>query len=169
MQSRSGTLASRLEQFAARHDSVSLDSLRGLVEAAGLQTLAIHSLAISDDPEADLALVEPLIAAASALGAPYLHCGVRSPLSDPVTTSARRIARRARESDVDLAIEFLPFLPVASIADTRAIVRACEEVGYDGAVGLELLSEESRGRSPREVAGEVLRASLPYWDGSQLA
>lgn len=224
---------------AAQRDSISLAELGKVVESARLQTLAIHSLGISGSADVDTAAAEPLLVAARELSAPYLHCGVTAEVDDELLESVKRIATRARECGVALAIEFLPFLPVASIAETRAVVEACEdagagmvvdswhffhgpdgweeleslepaeiayvqfddhpalesrdilaettmrrvlpglgefdlhrfaqvfhEMGWQGVVGLELLSEESRNRPPGEVALELMRASQPYWNGN---
>ena len=222
----------------AQRDSISLAELEKAVEGARLKTLAVHSLGISGSTEVDMAAAEQLLLAAMELGAPYLHCGVTGEVDSELRKSVKRIATRARECGVALAIEFLPFLPVASIADTRAIIEACEddgpgmvvdswhffhgpdsweelqslkpseiayvqfddhpalesrdilaettmrrvlpglgefdldrfaqvfhEMGWQGIVGLELLSEESRNRPPGEVALELMRSSQPYWDG----
>lgn len=221
---------------AAQRESVSLSDLREEVEAAHLQTLAIHSVGISGDAGVDLATAEPLILTAKELNAPYLHCGVTAAVDGQLRKSVKQIATRARECGVALAIEFLPFLPVASMAATRAVVQACEDegagmvvdswhffhgpdgwdeleslrpseiayvqfddhpplqshdlleettmrrvlpgrgefdlhrftqtfrkVGWQGVVGLELLSEESRKRPPAEVSLELMRSSEPYW------
>jgi len=229
--------ASLLE--VATQDDGSLLGLATAIERADLGALAVHSVAISDDADADQRLAAPLIAAAEALGAPYLHCGVRSEPGDGVFESTRRLSAFARESGVSLAIEFLPFLPVASISDARRIVEACEDTragmvidswhfffgpdgwpeleslaaseiayvqfddhpalqsedllnetterrvlpgsgefdltrfsrtlldaGYDGAVGLEHLSHQSRQRPPRDVATELIQASRRYWEAT---
>lgn len=224
---------------SAQRQSVSPADIREAVAGANLQTLAVHSLGISGNVDVDLATAEPLLMAAKELKAPYLHCGVTAKVDDRLRKAVRQVAARARECGVALAIEFLPFLPVASISDTRSVIESCEdagagivvdswhffhgpdswdeleslrpseiayvqfddhpplrsrdildettkrrvlpgrgefdlhrfarvfqEIGWEGIVGLELLSEESRNRPPGEVARELIEESKPYWRGT---
>lgn len=112
---------------AAAAQSQPQSAIRTAVDSAGLRTLAIHSLAITGDAERDAATAAPLISAACDLGALYLHCGVTAGVDDRVRASTRRVASLARDSDVSMAIEFLPFLPVDTIATARTVVEACED------------------------------------------
>ena len=95
------------------------------VADAGLRTLSIHSLGITNDSATDSDLAKPLLAAASELRAPYLACGISSPVDSAVLDNVASLGELAGEYDAVLAIEFLPFLPVSSIGQTRDAIRQC--------------------------------------------
>ena len=128
-------------QAAASHgyDSISLDmptvdyyvanggSLSGLradMDAAGVKLLALHSLAISADMDEVDRLTRPLLAACEALGAGYLHAGVTAPVDSTVVAATRHAGNMCESAGIGFAIEFLPFLPVATIGQTRDLLRA---------------------------------------------
>ncbi|HPG24816.1 MAG: sugar phosphate isomerase/epimerase [Spirochaetaceae bacterium] len=110
------------EQAAGR----SIASLRRRVEQAGLRVLAVHALALSDDLESTSAAARALAPAAAELGAPWVQAGATSPIGPALYASTRAAASIVGAAGARLAIEFLPFLPVASIADTRALVAETE-------------------------------------------
>lgn len=106
-----------------------LAALRRRVEDAGLRPLGIHALAIGDDVAAAVAGVEPLAEAAEALGAPWIQVGGTAPLGSALVEATNAVAARARAAGAALAVEFLPFLPIASIDDTRRWLAAVEAPG----------------------------------------
>ena len=54
-------------------------------------------------------------------------------------------------------------LPGRGEFDLHRFTQTFRKVGWQGVVGLELLSEESRKRPPAEVSLELMRSSEPYW------
>ena len=215
----------------------SLASLRRLVENEGLRTLAIHALTLGADPVAAAAQCRPLAEAAEALGAPYVQAGSIAPLGPALFEATDIAARILREAGAALAIEFLPFIEIASIEQTRELLRATEtaagglvvdtwhffhgpddwaeleglsadeivylqfddhpplqsqdllfettqrrvypgegtfalprfvatmqSIGFDGIVGLELLSAAHRARPVEEVAHTLLEKSRRFWN-----
>jgi sugar phosphate isomerase/epimerase len=111
-----------IDYFIA-HDGP-IDLLRANLDAHGLKMLAVHSLSISNDVDAVEAMARSAVAIGRVLGARYLHGGVISPVDDRVIEATRRAQALCRQAGLGLAIEFLPFLPVASIAQTRALLDA---------------------------------------------
>jgi sugar phosphate isomerase/epimerase len=114
---------------AYRATGATLPALRRLVEGEGLSVLAVLSIAIGDDAaaarEAALALAE----AAGVLGARYVHVGGTAPLGPALLEATNAAARVCAEANAVLAVEFLPFLPIASIADARAMIASAETKG----------------------------------------
>ena len=215
----------------------SLSGLRAQLDKAGVRLLALHSLAVNADMDEVDRLTRPLVAACAALGAAYLHAGVTAPVDAAVIAATRQAGMMCADSGIGFALEFLPFLPVATIQQTRDLLAAAglskkglvidtwhffngpddwpelesvsvEEiayvqfndhaplavgadvvfettqrrllpgegsfdlkrfastlraVGFDGAVGPEILSEESRRLSMDEAARRIMETSKPYW------
>ncbi len=223
-----------IEYFIA-HDGP-IDLLKANLDANGLTMLALHSLSISDDVESVKALTRAAVATCRVLGAQYLQAGVISPVDDRVIEATRRAHELCRDAGIGFAIEFLPFLPVATIAQTRALLKAAriagrnfvidtwhffngpddwtelerldadeiayvqfndhgplvsddlldetihrrlmpgegifdlarfarviQAVGYDGVVGIEILSRTTREQPVRQVAQQAMDSSRPYW------
>lgn len=101
----------------------SLSGLRGELDAAGVGLLALHSLAISGDMDEVDSLTRPLVAACKALGAAYLHAGVTAPVDAAVIAATRHAGTMCAQAGIGFAIEFLPFLPVATIQQTRDLLK----------------------------------------------
>jgi|JI10StandDraft_1071094.scaffolds.fasta_scaffold77425_3 sugar phosphate isomerase/epimerase len=215
----------------------SLSGLRAELDKAGVKLLALHSLAVSADLDEVDRLTRPLVAACTALGAEYLHAGVTAPVDHAVIVATRHAGQMCSDSGIGFAIEFLPFLPVASIQQTRDLLSSAglskkglvidtwhffngpddwaelesvgaDEIayvqfndhaplasgadvlfettqrrllpgegafdlkrfaatlraaGFDGVVGPEILSEESRRFSMDEAARRIMETSGPYW------
>lgn len=218
-----------------------LSSLRTLMADSGVDMLALHSLAISDDRARTLSLAQEAIAFARAMGARFLHAGVVTPPDDHITAITRDVAEMCAASNMELAIEFLPFLPLASIAQTHDLLDAAgltgrnfiidswhffngpdyqnddgwaalacipasriayvqfadhgplesddllyettqkrvipgtghfdlkrfvdtlREGGFDGIVGPEMLSSQAREMPIKQVARQLMAATIPYW------
>jgi sugar phosphate isomerase/epimerase len=85
--------------------------------------LAIHALSLSEDAAAVEAEAERLARMGVELGAHYLQCGATRPVAASAE-GARRAQAVAARAGLALALEFLPFLPVASIAAARALAAA---------------------------------------------
>lgn len=224
-----------IEHYCAHGGSLS--GLRTELDKAGVGLLALHSLAINADLDEVDRLTRPLVAACAALGADYLHAGVTAPVDEAVIAATRHAGALCTESGIGFAIEFLPFLPVATIGQTRDLLAAAgldkkglvidtwhffngpdewaelesvsaDEIayvqlndhaplvagadvlfettqrrllpgegsfdltrfaatlraaGFDGAIGPEILSEESRRFSMDEAARRIMETSRPYW------
>ena len=114
---------------AYRAGGESFATLRRLVDDEGLRTLAIHAAALGDDVEAAISDCKPLAEAAAALDAPYLQGGGVAPLGEALFEATSAAARVAREADALLAIEFIPFLEIASIEQTRELLRSADAEG----------------------------------------
>ena len=99
-------------------------SLRAELAAFGVKLLAVHSLAVGGDIDEVEKLAKPVVEACHALGAHFLHAGVVAPVDDQVIAATRHAGRMCEAVGVGFAVEFLPFLPVASIAQTRDLLRA---------------------------------------------
>jgi sugar phosphate isomerase/epimerase len=106
-----------------------LTDLRRLVEDEGLSIPAVHSIAIGDDVRAAREAARPLAEAANVLGARYVHAGGTAPLGAALLEATNAAASVVREAGAVLAVEFLPFLSIASIADARAIIAGAEASG----------------------------------------
>jgi sugar phosphate isomerase/epimerase len=107
----------------------SLASLRSLVESENLRTLSIHSAAIGADTQAAVEACQPLAEAAEMLGAPYIHVGGVAPVGEALIDATNAVARLARAAGAAVAIEFLPFLDIASIEHCRSLLRAADAEG----------------------------------------
>lgn len=106
-----------------------LGALRRLVEDEGLSVPAVHSIAIGDDLAAAREAALPLAEAASVFGARYVHVGGTAPLGPALIAATNAVAVVCAQANAVLAVEFLPFLPIASIADSRAMIASAEARG----------------------------------------
>jgi sugar phosphate isomerase/epimerase len=111
-----------VEDYCSQGGSLSL--LRAELDRAGVRLLALHSLAVSADRDEVDRLTRPLVAACAILGAEYLHAGVTALVDDAVIAAARHVGQMCAEAGIGVAIEFLPFLPVATIQQTRDLLAA---------------------------------------------
>jgi sugar phosphate isomerase/epimerase len=93
---------------AWRANGATLGALRRLVEDEGLSIPAVHSIAV---------------------GARHVHVGGTAPLGPALLEATNAAAVVCRQADAVLAVEFLPFLPIASIADARAMIVSAETRG----------------------------------------
>lgn len=106
-----------------------IETLRDAIETHGLKMLAVHSLAINDDIAGIETLARSAVEIGIKLGAAYLHGGVIAPIDDKVIEATRRADRICRDGGQELAMEFLPFLPLASIGQTHALLAAAGVTG----------------------------------------
>ena len=221
--------------YFVKHDG-SLADLGNDLKQHDVSLLAVHSLAIGRDVDAVARLTEAALNIGSALDARYLHAGVTAEADANVVSATRRAGTMCRERGLGFAVEFLPFLPVASIEQTRSLLAAAgiggrnlvvdswhffhgpddwpqlealsadeiayvqfddhpplasnnlflettqsrvmpgqgtfdlvrfantlQSLGYDGVVGPEILSAETRNRSMDSVAQEIMTTTKPYW------
>jgi sugar phosphate isomerase/epimerase len=101
-----------------------LSALRKQVEKAGLRVLALHSVALNEDRAATISATEAFRPALAELGASWVQVGATSPIGPQLFESTRAAAGIVAQEGARLAIEFLPFLPVASIEQTRSLIEA---------------------------------------------
>jgi sugar phosphate isomerase/epimerase len=118
---------SMLDSFT--RDGSSLGALRRLIEGEGLSVPAVHSIAIGEDAAAAREAARPLAEAAHALGAHFVHVGGTAPPGPALFAATHAAATVVAEAAAVLAVEFLPFLPIASIADARAMIAGAEARG----------------------------------------
>lgn len=112
-----------------RQTGATLGALRRIVEDEGLAIPAVHSIAIGDDVAAAREAALPLAEAASAFGARYVHVGGTAPLGPALLDATNAAAVVCAQANAVLAVEFLPFLPIARVADARAMIASPETRG----------------------------------------
>jgi sugar phosphate isomerase/epimerase len=101
-----------------------LEQLRGEIEDQGLKMLAVHSLAINEDIAGIEALARDAVKIGQALGAHFLHAGVIAPVDDRVIEATKRANTICVDAGQEMAMEFLPMLPLASIGQTHDLLDA---------------------------------------------
>ena len=106
-----------------------LATLKAEIDRNGLKMLGLQDLSINDDIAAVEADTRKLVETGAALGARYLQAGITAPLGDKVVAATRAAHLICREAGMDIAIEFLPFLPLASIGQTRDLLDAAGMTG----------------------------------------
>ncbi len=109
--------------------SGTLEALRAMMNECGLQMLSVHSLAISDDRERTETLAREAVAIGKRMGARYLHSGVVVVPDAHVADITRSVEAICRDAGMETAIEFLPFLPLASIGQTHDLLDAAGLTG----------------------------------------
>jgi sugar phosphate isomerase/epimerase len=107
----------------------SLERLRGEIEDHGLRMLAVHSLAINEDVAGTEALAREAVATGQALGTHFLHAGVIAPVDERVIEATKRANAICVDAGQELAMEFLPMLPLASIGQTHDLLDAAGVTG----------------------------------------
>jgi sugar phosphate isomerase/epimerase len=125
-----------------------LERLRGEIEDHGLKMLAVHSLAINEDIVGIEALARDAVATGKALGAQYLHAGVIAPIDDRVIEATRRANAICADAGQEMAIEFLPMLPLASIKQTHDLLDASGVTGRNFVVDSWHFFNGPDGKSP---------------------
>jgi sugar phosphate isomerase/epimerase len=100
-----------------------IEDLAAAIEAAGLRCAEIAALLIGPDPaevEAQLAVLEPMVAV---LRPEWVLTNADVDPDARAATELRRCAERLGAQGARLAVEFLPFLRVRSIASALELVR----------------------------------------------
>lgn len=114
--------------YYLEHDGT-LATLKAEIARNGLKMLGLQDLTINDDVAAVEADTRKLVATGAALGARYLQAGITAPLGDKVVAATRAAHLICREAGMDIAMEFLPFLPLASIGQTLDVLDAAGMTG----------------------------------------
>lgn len=224
---------------AYKEEGGSLADLRRMVADEGLSTLAIHAIAIGDDAKAAAELARPLAEAAEGLGAGFVQAGCTAAHGPRLLEATQAVVDLLKPVDAALAIEFLPFLEIATIDQTRRVLAELDApgsgivvdtwhffhgpddwaelaslskdeisflqfddhpalasddlleettqrrvypgdgvfeldrfaetlrgIGFDGVIGLELLSAEHRAMPVEGVARELIESSRRFWEGA---
>jgi sugar phosphate isomerase/epimerase len=125
-----------------------LERLRGEIEAHGLKMLAVHSLAINEDIAGVEALAREAVATGQALGAQFLHAGVIAPIDGRVIEATRRADAICTDAGQEMAMEFLPMLPLASIGQTHDLLDAAGVSGRNFVVDTWHFFNGPDGKSP---------------------
>jgi sugar phosphate isomerase/epimerase len=110
------------------HDGT-LATLKAEIDRHGLKMLGLQDLSINDDVASVEADARKLVETGVALGARYLQAGITAPLGDKVVAATAAAQRICRDAGIDIAMEFLPFLPLASIGQTRDVLDAAGMTG----------------------------------------
>ena len=114
--------------YYTEHDGT-LATLKAEMERHGMRMLAFQDLSIGDDIAEVEALTRAKVETAAALGARYLQGGITAPIGDKVIAATRAAHRICRDAGLELALEFLPFLPMASIGQTHQVLDAAGMTG----------------------------------------
>jgi len=114
--------------YYVEHDGT-LAALKAEIARNGLKMLGLQDLTINDDVAAVEADTRKLVETGAALGARYLQAGITAPLDDKVVAATRAANRICRDAGMDIAMEFLPFLPLASIGQTIDVLDAAGMTG----------------------------------------
>jgi hypothetical protein len=113
--------------------------------------LGLQDLSINDDVAAVEADARKLVETGAALGARYLQAGITVPLGDKVVAATAAAQRICRDAGMDIAMEFLPFLPLASIGQTRDLLDAAGMTGISSST--HGTSSTAQTASPPTAAG----------------
>lgn len=115
----SGSLAAFLRE------SGSLRDLRDAAGKRGLRCLAVAEISIVEDVDAVIAAARPLLDAVRALEAQFLQASVMG-VPARCLDAARALEQLAAAAGATVALEFLPFSAVNSIAAAREFMRHAE-------------------------------------------
>jgi sugar phosphate isomerase/epimerase len=113
-----GSIGNYLE---AGHDPA---QLRAELNRLDLRCLEVAEISITDDIDAALFVIETLLPVAEAVGAQFIQGSIFGDLAGAAAAAARAVEARLAASGIGLALEFLPFSPLDSIAATRDFIRA---------------------------------------------
>jgi len=116
-----------LDHFVAGGGS--LAALKDSLSAHAVKMLAVHFLRLTCNVAAVEAEARAIVETCLALGARFVQAGATDPVDDRVIEATRRAGRICRDAGIGLAIEYLPFLPVATIGQTRALLEAADISG----------------------------------------
>jgi sugar phosphate isomerase/epimerase len=114
--------------YYVQHDGT-LATLKAEIDRHGLEMLGLQDLTINDDVAAVEADTRKLVETGAALGARYLQAGITAPIDDKVVAATRAAHLICRNAGMDIAMEFLPFLPLASIGQTLEVLDAAGMTG----------------------------------------
>jgi len=114
--------------YYVEHDGT-LATLKAEIERNGLKMLGLQDLSINDDVAGVEATTRTLVDTGAALGARYLQAGITAPIDDKVIAATRAAHLICQDAGMDIAMEFLPFLPLASIGQTLDVLGAAGMTG----------------------------------------
>jgi len=103
----------------------SLPGLRARLDVLALHCLAVAEIGIVEDADSVIGAARPLLDAVRALEAPFLQASVMG-VAGNCLESARALEQLAAAAGATVALEFLPFGAVNSIAAAQAFMRAAE-------------------------------------------
>jgi sugar phosphate isomerase/epimerase len=103
-----------LERHRAQGGSV--EQLRELVAARGIRTYELAALMVGDDADDAISQAERLAELAAVLGAEWILTNVVAPVDAGVEATLERCSSIVAAAGARLAIEYLPWTPVASAA-----------------------------------------------------
>ena len=109
----------------------SLEALAERIEAAGLRTFELPTLAVNDDRATTRSQTDRLVEIGRVLHPEFVQLNLDSRVDDAVIDDLRRAGDRFGEIGTRLAIEYLPWLPeVRDIESTRHVL---DRAGIPGA------------------------------------
>jgi sugar phosphate isomerase/epimerase len=117
-----------VDQYRSRGGT--LDALRALLEQQGVGCFMVSALSIGEDEAECVALSRRVAELADALHPDYIHSGLTSAITPAAVANCRLAAELLHPTGARLAFEYLPFVPVDSIAASRELLR---QVRLEGA------------------------------------
>ncbi|MBW2498017.1 MAG: sugar phosphate isomerase/epimerase [Deltaproteobacteria bacterium] len=117
-----------IDQYLERGGS--LASLRRLLDDEGLHCFELQPLIVSLDPEETSSSARRVAEIASHLEVPWVQSGLVGDLDEAMVERFRERAAIVAEANASIALEYLPFNALKSIADTRRFIA---ESGVDNA------------------------------------
>jgi sugar phosphate isomerase/epimerase len=117
-----------IDQYLERGGS--LASLRRLLDDEGLRCFELQPLIVSLDPEQTSSSARRVAEIAAHLEVPWVQSGLVGDLDEAMMERFRERAAIVAEANASIALEYLPFNALKSIADTRHFIA---ESGVDNA------------------------------------
>lgn len=130
-----------------------IEKLRDEIESHGLRMLAVYSLAISEDIPHVEKLARAAVETGKRLGASFLHAGITTAIDASVIEATRRANLLCRDAGQELAMEFMPILPLSSIAQTHDVLNAAEVTGRNFVIDTWHFFNGPDGRGPDKWSG----------------
>ena len=133
------------------------------LDDSGLSVLALTSFWIM--PETNPEDVESIADAAAAFGAPFIQSVINDTDEDRALSNFCRVCEIAAERDLTLAIEFLGYVAVSSLAATARFIRASGQ--RNAGICLDALALARANETPADVAalGPKLISYVQICDG----
>lgn len=154
----------RVRAVADRGPSrIAVHEIKERLDDAGLSVLALTSFWIA--PDTDPADFESVADAAAAFGAPYVQCVIDDEDEGRALSNFARVCEIARDRDLVMAIEFLGYVAVPSLAATVRFIKASGQ--KNAGVCLDALALARADETAAEVAAvdPKLMSYLQICDG----
>jgi sugar phosphate isomerase/epimerase len=108
-----------------------VEELAERIEARGMRTFELPTLAVNEDREATRIEIDRLVEIGRVLRPEFVQLNLDGGVNEAVVEDLRRAGERFSEIGVRLAIEYLPWLPV--VRDIRSTREVLDRAGVEGA------------------------------------